>query len=192
MKLILFPPLLLAGCLISGFYGVLHDELTYTLSPDYFHAFKFITFQIPDSLHNRAGAALVGWQATWWMGLLIGLPVLTLGLLMPDWKSYLTHSLAAFAVVALTALAVGLGALVYSYFAIDANHLPDYGYPRGVDRVAFARVGMMHNFSYLGGFIGIFTGISYLVAIRIRLRRRFSRSANGNAIDSSTAHRLDR
>src|SRR6476620_12423474 len=104
-KAALFPPLLLAGCIISGLYGVLHDQLTYTLSPDYFHAFKFIMFKIPPSLHNRAGAALVGWLATWWMGVLIGLPVLTVGLIMPDWKSYLKHSLAAFAVVAFTALA---------------------------------------------------------------------------------------
>jgi hypothetical protein len=171
-KLALFLPLLMAGCIISGLYGALHDQLTYTLSPDYFHAFKFIAFHIPQSLHNRAGAALVGWQATWWMGVLIGLPVLTLGLIVPDWRYYVKHSLAAFAVVALTALAVGLGALGYSYISIDADHLPSYDFPLGVDQVAFSRVGMMHNFSYIGGFVGILTAMTYLIIVGVRTSLR--------------------
>jgi hypothetical protein len=107
-KIALFPVLLAAGCVIAGLYGALHDQVSYTVSPDYFHAFKFRQFAIPAELHNRLGAALVGWYATWWMGLFIGVPVLVVGLIMPDGRTYLTRSLIAFAVVAVTALAVGL------------------------------------------------------------------------------------
>ena len=54
-KLLLMPPLLVLGCLIAGAYGTLHDQVSYAVSPDYFHAFKFIQFQISPHLHDRLG-----------------------------------------------------------------------------------------------------------------------------------------
>jgi len=55
--------------------------------------------------------------------------------------------------------------------AITPESLPAFHYPEGVDKVAFARVGVMHNFSYLGGFLGIVTGIVYLAIVRWRTVR---------------------
>lgn len=52
-KFALLPVLLAAGCLISGVYGALHDQISYTVSPEYFHAFKFRQFAIPPELQNR-------------------------------------------------------------------------------------------------------------------------------------------
>jgi hypothetical protein len=181
-KATLLPVLLVAGCLISGLYGMLHNQISYTVAPEYFHAFKFDQFAIPNGLHNRIGASIVGWQASWWMGLIIGAPVLFVGLMMPDAKAYLSRILIAFAVVAATALVVGLGALAHASSSITASDLPDYWYPDGVtDRVAFARAGTMHDFSYLGGFLGIITASLYLVVERIRLTRRYSGHAMLNS-----------
>src|SRR5256885_2098916 len=106
-KVALFPVPLVAACLTAGLYGALHDQISYSVSPDYFHAFKFHQFNIPEEYRNRVGVSLVGWYGSWWMGLLIGLPVLIVGLVMPAARTYLTRSLIAFAVVAVTALAVG-------------------------------------------------------------------------------------
>ena len=171
-KLVLFPVLLVAGCLISGLYGALHNQVSYSVAPDYFYAFKFHQFDIPVELRNRVGASVVGWDASWWMGLIIGLPVLLVGLVMPDVKSYFSRSLIAFAVVAVTALVFGLGALALASILITPSSLPGYWYPGGVaDKVAFARAGTMHDFSYLGGFLGIITGSVYLVVERMRLTR---------------------
>jgi hypothetical protein len=149
-----------------------HNQISYTVSPDYFFAFKFHQFAIPEDLRNRIGASMVGWQASWWMGLIIGVPVLLVGLILPDGKSYLTHGLLAFAVIACTTLVVGLGALVHGTFTITEGELPGYWYPQGVDRVAFARAGNMHDFSYLGGGMGIITGSVYLIVARLRVRKR--------------------
>lgn len=163
-KLVLFPVLLVAGCIVAGVYGALHDQISYTVSPDYFHALKFQQFDIPSELHSRLGAAIVGWRASWWMGALIGVPLLLVGLVHPGWKAYLCHSLISFGVVAFTALAIGLWALIDATDSITEESLSRFVFPDGVaDKVAFARVGMMHNFSYFGGFIGIITGSLYLV-----------------------------
>jgi hypothetical protein len=151
-KLALFPVLLVAACVVAGVYGAVHNQISYSVSPDYFFAFKFHQFAIPEDLRNRFGASIVGWYASWWMGLIVGVPVLLIGLILPDWKTYLTHGLWAFAVVVCITLVVGLGALVYGCFTISEGALPGYWYPVGVaDRVAFARAGTMHNFSYRGG-----------------------------------------
>lgn len=172
-KLILLPLLLIAACLVAGAYGALHNQISYTVSPDYFHVFKFDQFRIPEDLRGRVGASIVGWHASWWMGILIGVPVLLVGLIMPGARTYLTHCLIAIAVVAATALIVGLAALAWASVATSATSLPRFWYPPGVaDKVAFARAGTMHNFSYLGGFIGIMTGSLYLIVQRIRLHRR--------------------
>ena len=169
-KLTLFPLLLVTACLVAGLYGALHNQISYTVSRDYFYAFKFDQFDIPESERGRIGASIVGWYASWWMGLIIGIPVLLVGLILPGWKTYLTKCLIAFAVVAGTALVVGLAALVYASLTISGASLPDYWYPEGVvDKVAFARAGTMHNFSYLGGCIGIITGSLYLIVERLRL-----------------------
>jgi hypothetical protein len=169
VKIALVPALLLAACLTAGLYGALHNQVSYTVSPDYFHAFKFHQFGIPKGLQGRVGASIVGWRASWWMGLFIGVPVLIVGLILPGWKAYLGRCLVAFAVVAGTALVIGLGALVYACFAISETSLPGVWYPGDVaDRVAFARARCMHNFSYLGGFLGIVTGSTYLIVERLR------------------------
>ena len=171
-KIVLAPLLLLAGCLLAGLYGVVHDQISYTVSPDYFHAFKFYQFQISEPLRNRLGAAVVGWYATWWMGAIIGLPLLSVGLALPDARTYALKSLQAFAVAAATALLFGLGALLYATWSIGPESLPPFWFPdEPVDKVAFARVGTMHNFSYLGGFVGIFVAIGYLALARWRLRQ---------------------
>jgi hypothetical protein len=173
-KLTLLPVLLGFGCLVSGGYGALHNQISYTVSPDYFHGFKFRQFAIPETQQNRLGASIVGWHASWWMGLIIGVPVLLAGLVMPDWMTYMSRCLVAYGIVAATALMVGLLALAWASYAITPTNLPvDPAYKPGhAARVAFNRAGTMHNFSYIGGFLGILTGTIYLLAERVRLSRR--------------------
>jgi hypothetical protein len=176
MKMILFPVLLAVSCLVAGLYGALHNQVSYTVSPEYFHAYKFRQFSIPPECHNRLGAALVGWYASWWMGLVVGVPVLLLGLTMPTWRTYLTRSLVAIGVVVVTALAISLAGLAYAVCTLPQSGSPPSWPPDGVhDKVAFARAGTMHDFSYLGGFLGILSGSLYLVVERWRLNRRSNR-----------------
>jgi hypothetical protein len=65
MKFIIFVLLFIAICFISGIYGFLHDQISYTVSPEYFTHLKFHQFNIPNSLYNRIGAGIVGIMATW-------------------------------------------------------------------------------------------------------------------------------
>lgn len=117
------------------------------------------------------------------MGLVIGIFVIPAGLIIKGWRSYFLQTLVSFGVVALTTLAIGLGALVVSLFTIHAGALPAWSNPDGLaDPVSFARVGTMHNFSYIGGLVGIVTGIAYLVI----QRRRANQDAAGATSSAQT------
>lgn len=172
LKVALYPVLLVAACLTAGVYGAIHNQISYTVSPDYFHALKFHQFAIPAEYHGRVGASMVGWYASWWMGFIVGVPVLFVGLIMPDAKTYVSRCLIAFVVVVATALLVGLAALALARMRTHGSEW-EFWTPEEVgDPVAFARAGTMHNFSYLGGFLGIVTGSLYLVLERVRLAGR--------------------
>jgi hypothetical protein len=61
--------LALVGALVAGSYGILHDQLTFTLSPEYFTRLKFAQFQWAEiGLPPRGLVAEIGFLATWWVG----------------------------------------------------------------------------------------------------------------------------
>ena len=64
-KLIALLLLFLAALLLCGIFGALHDQVSYTISREYFTLFKFRQFGIDSGVAERLGAASVGFQATW-------------------------------------------------------------------------------------------------------------------------------
>jgi hypothetical protein len=151
--------MLFVACLMAGAYGAVHNQISYSVSPDYFHVFKFHQFRIPPVLQNRWGAATVGVEASWWMGILVGIPIILAGRKIPEIKAASRRILFGFVMVIATALAVGLGALGLACAIITPDLISGLRLPEQVsDRVAFARAGVMHDAGYLGGFLGIVTG----------------------------------
>ena len=62
-----------AGSLLVGLYGIVHDQVTYSISPEYFTRLKFAQFSYADfGLPNRVFVAEIGFLATWWVGLIAG------------------------------------------------------------------------------------------------------------------------
>lgn len=58
-----------AGALVAGCYGILHDQLTFTLSAEYFTQLKFAQFEwAACGLPPRGFVAEIGFLATWWVG----------------------------------------------------------------------------------------------------------------------------
>lgn len=63
----------LAGALLAGVYGVLHDQLTYSISPEYFQKLKFAQFHYVDfGWSDRSFVALIGFMASGAVGLVAG------------------------------------------------------------------------------------------------------------------------
>jgi hypothetical protein len=155
--------------IIGGLYGVLHDQLTYTISPEYYTKFKFYQFGLMDWGNEaifpnpRIEVSAVGFLATWWMGLPIGLILGLVGLVHKDSKQMFRVTMKAIIVTVIVAFTTGLIGLAYGklYLAdIGVNWwLPD----KLIDTKNFIAVGSMHNSSYLGGLIGLIAGSIYSV-----------------------------
>ncbi|MEM7455577.1 MAG: hypothetical protein AAF456_14585 [Planctomycetota bacterium] len=159
MKLLLIPVLLVVACILAGTYGAIHNQVSYTVSPEYFTKYKFQQFGMIH-FQDRVGAAYVGWSASWWMGAVIGIVLIPLGLLIRGNRNYFPGMIRVFGVVAATTMTVGLVALAVAFMIVDAEtvgELTRYGNAID-DDVAFARAGTMHNFSYVGGLVGIVNG----------------------------------
>ena len=59
-------PYLLFGALLGGLYGMLHDQISYTISREYFTDFKFHQFRYADfHLPERLYVGIIGFLATW-------------------------------------------------------------------------------------------------------------------------------
>jgi len=179
IKFAFVPVLFIVACLFAGIYGAVHNQISYTISPEYFTQFKFHQFGINEAIPDRIGVAIVGWKASWWMGGVIGSILIPLGLIIHGSANYFWGMIRVFMVVTGTTIIVGLAALATAFVVIDANAAGAifcYGHEI-LDDTAFARAGTMHNFSYLGGLIGIVTGGFTIFSQRKKCRRQ-SRNSN--------------
>jgi hypothetical protein len=97
----------------AAVFGALHNQLSYSVGPTYFTALKFDQFAIPPDTAPRLGAALVGIQASWWMGPLIALPAFLLGFAtVPRTETYLAAGIGAIGLVIVLATLAALMGLV--------------------------------------------------------------------------------
>ena len=151
--------------LLAGMYGILHDQITYTISHEYYTKFKFIQFGLLPKDHvaifanPRIQVSIVGFLATWWVGLIIGVVLCTSSLIFRKIDNMIRAVLRAFILNIFIALVVGLIGLLYGKYILTHQTLNWWMPDNLIDRDSFIMVGAMHNFSYLGGLLGLVLGV---------------------------------
>ncbi len=163
VRLALLPVCLLISCLYAGIFGMLHNQISYTISPDYFHGFKFRQFDIPEALQNRLGASLVGWYASWWMGLPLGMIQFLVGLIHPQTDRFLINYVKTANLMIVVTFAFSLLGILVGLWV--AGGMEDY-LPVRMRKYWFWVCGTMHDFTYLGGAVALFVGAAYQVRLR--------------------------
>lgn len=177
-KLAQFFLFLVISILSAGLYGVLHNQATFLISKEYFTHFKFLQFGLPNYYRHpeELGAAIIGWSATWWCGLILGLVLGGLWL----WENKLTfrYRYRALGIVCITTIVFGLIGAIFSYIYYQPDRYYEVfsftGYGSEVeaslnsmsDPYAFLRAGTVHNCSYIGGVIGLVLGVLSLWKVR--------------------------
>ncbi len=167
-KLRLFIFVIILTPLIAGVFGMIHDQITYTISHEYYTKFKFIQFGLsqkgmPLQMPNRIGALIIGLKATWWTGIPIGL---IYGSILVFFKNNLLLYRVYFKTIALTFVITLLGSIVgylYWKFYLQYTEVNWYLPDNLIDKNSFICVGSIHNFSYLGGVFGLMVGSLYLI-----------------------------
>lgn len=165
---------ILSSVLIAGIYGVVHDQVTYSISSEYYTNFKFIQFNIADTLRSneRLGAGIIGFLATWWTGIPVGVVLGLYGVWKP--KNIFTFRIKLNSVFVAMFTVVVFGVIGYIHGLIYTSGIEDWpvnmrtgnanmldGFNQITDWRSFKIVGFIHNYGYLGGLFGLIFGCVY-------------------------------
>lgn len=180
-KLVVFLFLLSIAALAAGLFGAVHNQVSFAVGPSYFFDLKFDQFAIKSENRNTTGAAIVGWYASWWMGLVAGVPAFSVGLFwIKKPRAILRLGLRAiFVVVMLTSLAAFSG-FVIGWLWIDTRVTDYVPVPDNVSApIQFLRAATMHEASYLGGIFGSLIALWIMIkAARSERRKQNKRNAS--------------
>jgi hypothetical protein len=147
--------LALAGALIAGTFGIVHDQITYTISPEYFTRMKFDQFRAADfGFPRRVFVAEIGFLATWWVGLIAAWFLSRIAL--PKFESPEKRVINAMAVIVGVTTAFAIfgyfsGPILFGNRADWREALDSMGV---IHATAFNRVAAIHLGSYAGAFLG--------------------------------------
>jgi len=178
-KLIVFGLLIFIAIGAAALYGILHNQISYTVSAEYFTKFKFRTFELTDvDLPERVRASIVGFYASWWMGMPIGALIALPGFAQRGYQNMFRITLRAMLIAIGFTLLFGICGLIYGYYETTRIDVSEYGnwyIPSDVvDLRRFLCAGYMHNSAYLGGMQSIFVGWTYHLFELIKSPGKFS------------------
>ena len=160
--------IIVSSTILASIYGFLHNQISYSISSEYFTKFKIQQFDfVYSSIYApRLKAALIGILSTWWFGLLLGLIIGIVGMLQRNSKIMWKSSIGAIFRTLGIAIGIGIVGILVGKFIIS-NLNTSWNLPAEInDRKSFLTAGTMHNFSYLGGIIGLIYGIIYQLKIK--------------------------
>lgn len=157
------------GGLLAGVYGVAHDQVTYSISHEYFTRLKFPQFQYANfGLSPRVFVGEIGFLATWWVGFFAAWFIARVTVPAFPRAVAFRYSLRGFLIV----FAFSFATSIVGY-ALGRVHGSDYSVWKSaasalgvVDPPSFVRVAYIHNASYLGGWLGLVAAILYLRKLR--------------------------
>lgn len=159
-KFHIFLAYILLAIFAAGLFGVIHDQISYTVSSEYYTKFKFHQFNLPDAaVPERIRAAQVGFLASWWMGVPLGVFAGIAGFIHRTEAQMRRALLLSLPLVVCFVLVFALGGLAYGVF--QTSHFDRGTYrglyiPAGLEHPrAFLCVAYMHNSAYIGGILAI-------------------------------------
>lgn len=158
--------LALGAGLLAGCYGIIHDQITYTISPEYFTRMKFDQFRAVDfGFPPRIFVAEIGFLATWWVGLIAGWFLARIA--MPKFGSPGRRVMGAIAMMLGITLIFGIigywiGPTLFENRPGWRDALDSLGV---TDVTAFQRVAAIHLAGYAGAFLsGLLAIVKFLRA----------------------------
>ena len=165
------PPMIavaFVGAIVAGIYGIFHDQITYTISPEYFTKLKFDQFHYADiGLPDCVFVVAIGFLATWWVGFFCAWFLARR--LIPEQPR--SHALRQISIgVAIVLVCAILSATIGFGYGLWRGPSADYSFWKPMlsllkieDNWSFIRVAYIHYASYLGGLLGL---ILALVCVR--------------------------
>ena len=129
---------------------------------------------LASGLPVRFAVTVVGVKATWWVGFILGIILGLIGFIQKDSRKMFIFTLQAFLITIVITLLTGLIGLLYGFTVLVSKDMSYFRYwyiPNNlVNFKNFIAVGLMHNFSYAGGLIGLLFGTAWQIIRRVKDR----------------------
>ncbi len=154
--------IIILSTVIASLFGAIHNQVSYSVSPEFFNDFLFVKFGIQywEINNERVGAMLVGILGSYWVGLILGI-IYSIIFLSLNTENNFRNILNAILINIGFAFFGSLIAYIISKFIGIENSgvFIDFGiqYPQNYIEAAY-----MHTGSYYGGIVGLIAGIIYL------------------------------
>jgi hypothetical protein len=157
----------LCGAIVAGVYGALHDQISYSISPEYFTKLKFHQFWYADfGWGDRAFAAAVGFLASWWVGLIAAWLLARVGLARAFAERHWLLVFKTFAIVAAVTIVAGAAAAFIGVLRTQNGDLQSWQlWQRSLDLLdlrGFVIVAHLHMGSYVGALLGFLVAAIYV------------------------------
>lgn len=167
------------GAVVAAGYGVVHDQISFSISSEYFTKMKFEQFAWADprarGAPDRVFVAEIGALATWWVGAIAGWALARVGFRDPVTVARREVARAFGVMLAVAGVCWVVGALVGS--VVSRGDLDGWSrWREGLglrDLPSFVIVAWLHAASYVGGALG-----AALAVVRVR---RAERARGGGA-----------
>ena len=182
LKTIAVAKLFIFGAFVAGLYGILHDQITYSISPEYFTKMKFEQFHYANfGFSKRILVAEIGFLATWWVGAFCAFFLALIAVNLWPAKQAFRRVMPGIGIILACAAATGVIFAIRGRL-ISASELEEwvtYSFAYGLeDLPAFVRVAFIHNGSYLGGLIGLIAAIGFLLFAKLRSKTKPAENPN--------------
>lgn len=162
-KTIVFILTVLISPAIAAIFGVLHNQLTYTISSEFFTKFMFEQFGFVEYGHNtpRLTASIIGAWSTWWFGLIFGFIFAAIACNQSTTPSMIRNIKKSVIITLVTTLNIGLIGLLYGFSGLSSSY-STCCFPLQINQISsFIAVSEMHTFGYIGAVIGIVIAVLY-------------------------------
>ncbi|MDR6921974.1 MULTISPECIES: hypothetical protein [Chryseobacterium] len=155
--------IIIISTLSAGVYGIVHDQITYTISSEYYTLLKFQQFGFENlNLNVRIKVGIIGFLATWWVGLFLGIVYAFISLFL-DAEKVLKVTIKSILINICITFISGILGYGFSVLFLSPENT-DWYIPTGTKNIrSFINVGSIHNFGYIGGIIGLAAGLLYQI-----------------------------
>lgn len=166
MRILKASAVLFLVVLLGLVYGILHNQISYSISSEvftelFFDQFGFVEYGTDTP---RITAGIIGAWSTLYLSLIFGFLYFLLILIFnPNWKiikkGLMIHLLITFIISFL--------GLIYGYFnVISLKFMKLENFHQIKEPTEFSMAIWMHNFSYYGGIIGLVLAFAYILKNR--------------------------
>ena len=169
---------------ITSIYGLVHHQLTFSASPEYYTKFKFIQTNLADTLaaqhmtQPRSAVVIAAVKSSYPVGLAIGIILGLVALIFPSAETMFPAAIQSLALVLLISAAMAL----FCYYSTSNAHmgsgiydpLPSYLPDTLTNKPAFLRASSMQYGALLGYVVGGAVAFLFLIFKNGRVRRKLA------------------